>query len=157
MRDKDKIIDEALEARLRKSRSYKASGDFTQHLMKRIMAENKALQEERKSDRVVKYIIGSFSFLMLAFTFLLGYISKSASGSESTGEVFETVQRSNSLLSSMVYYVQVFFRNVLEFFGVSLSSSSINIILVVLLVAVIYLVGERLLLRGKLRSGVQVK
>ena len=76
MRDKNKYIDEILEAKLRKSKLSSATGDFTSHLMKRITAENKALLEERKSDRVVKYIIGSFSFLMLAFTFTLGFISE---------------------------------------------------------------------------------
>ena len=159
MRDKNKYIDEIIDAKLRKSSVAKASGDFTSHLMKRITAENKALMEERKSDRIVKYVIGSFSFLMLAFTFTLGIISKSAAvnSEESTGVAFDTMQRSNSILETMVYYIQAFFNNVLSFFGLSLSSSSINIILVVVLVAAVYLVGERLFLRGKLKSSMEAK
>ncbi|HMQ78352.1 MAG TPA: hypothetical protein PKE39_08845 [Ignavibacteria bacterium] len=159
MREKNKYIDEIIDAKLRKSRLSTASGDFTSHLMKRITAENKALMEEKKSDRVVKYIIGSFSFMMLAFTFAIGLISKSAAVNtdETTGVAFDTMQRSSSWLESMVYYIQGFFTNVLSFFGLSLSSSSINIILVVILVAVIYLVGERLFLRGKMKQSMQVK
>lgn len=159
MRDKNKILDEAIESGLRKSRSYRASGDFTAHLMKRIAAENKSILEERKSDRIVKYVIGSFSFLMLGFTFLLGMMSKTASvNSDDTGGLaFNTMQRSNSILETMISYIQGAFTSLLSFFGLSLSSGSINIILVVVLVAIVYLVGERLFLRGKLKSSMEVK
>ena len=159
MRDNNKYIDEILDSKLRKSRLSNATGDFTSHLMKRITAENKALMEEKKSDRVVKYIIGSFSFLMLAFTFAMGILSKRAAvnSDESAGIAFDTMQRSNSILDTMVYYIQSFFTSVLSFFGVSLSGSSVNIILVVVLVAAVYLVGERLFLRGKFKSSMQSK
>ena len=155
MRDKNKFIDEIIDAKLRKSSLKQASGDFTSHLMKRITAENKALMEEKKSDRVVKYIIGSFSFLMLAFTFALGIMSKTAA--VNSGVAFDTMQRSNTWLETMFYYIQSFFGNVLSFFGISLSSGSINVILVVVLVAVVYLVGERLFIRGKMKQSMQVK
>ncbi len=159
MRDKNKILDEAIEAGLRKSRNYRASGDFTQHLMKRIAAENKSILEERRSDRIVKYVIASFSFLMLGFTFMLGMMSKSASvnADDNGGLAFNTMQRSNSIVETLVGYIQGIFTTVLSFFGLSLSSGSINIILVVVLVAIVYLVGERLFLRGKFKSSMQVK
>lgn len=159
MRDKNKYIDEIIDAKLRKSSISLPSGDFTSHLMNRITAENKALLEERKSDRVVKYIIGSFSFLMLAFTFTLGFLSKNTvvNSGETSGLAFDTVQRSNSWLESMVYYIQGFFAEVLSIFGVTLSSGSINIILVVILVALVYLVGERLFLRSKMKQSMEVK
>ena len=44
----------------------------------RTAEQNKALAEERKGDRIVKYVIGSFSFLMIAFTFTLGFIARSS-------------------------------------------------------------------------------
>lgn len=159
MRDKNKFIEEIIETRLRKSSLKQPSGDFTSHLMKRITAENKALMEQRKSDRIVKYIIGSFSFLMLAFTVTLGMLSKTASvtGEESTGIAFDTVQRSNSWLETMVFYIQGFFADALSFFGVTLSSGTINIMLVVILVAVIYILGERLFIRSKLKQSMEVK
>ncbi|HMT10932.1 MAG TPA: hypothetical protein PKA39_04845, partial [Ignavibacteria bacterium] len=108
MRDKNKILDEAIEAGLRKCRSFKASGDFTQHLMKRIAAENKSILEERRSDRIVKYVIGTFSFLMLGFTFMLGMMSKSASVStdDSGGRGFYTKGRCHPRLAGMGSYIQ---------------------------------------------------
>ncbi len=159
MRDKNKYIDEIIDAKLRKSSLKDTSGDFTQHLMKRIIAENKALAEERKGDRIVKYVIGSFSFLMIAFTFTLGFIARSSrvSNEESGSIAFDTMQRSNSILETLVYYVESFFSNVLSFFGVSLSSGSVNIILVVALVALVYFIGERLIMKSRLKQSMQTK
>lgn len=159
MRDKNKYIEEFIESKLRKSGLKKTSGDFTVHLMKRITAENKALLEERKSDRIVKYAIGSFSFFVLAFTFALGIISKTegVKSSDSTGVGFDTVQTSNSLIDRMVYYIESFFMSILNFFGLSISTSSLSIILIVVLVVAVFLIGERLFLRGRFKSSIQMK
>jgi hypothetical protein len=159
MRDKEKYIEEFLESRLRKSELKRTSGDFTGHLMKRITAENKALLEERKSDRIVKYAIGSFSFLMLAFTIGIGIISKRETNatSDASGIGFDTMQTSNSFIETVLIYIQRFFMGVLEFFGVSMSPGSVTIMLVVILVVAIFFIGERVLLRGKYRSSIQMK
>ena len=159
MRDKEKYIEDFLESRLRRSDLKSTSGDFTGHLMKRITAENKALLEERKSDRIVKYAIGTFSFLMLAFTFGLGIISKTqtAATTESSGIGFETMQTSNSFIETSADLCSKFFMSVLEFFGVSISPGSVTIMLVVILVVAIFFIGERVFLRGRFRSSVQMK
>lgn len=159
MRDKNKYIDEIIDGRLRSSRTSATSGDFTQHLMKRIAAENKSLAEERKSERIVKYAIGSFSMIVIAFTVGLGIISSTGtqSGGDSTGVGFNSVQTSNSLIEQAFYYIQQFFIRALNFFGVSLDSGSVNIMLIVLVLVVVFLIGERLFLRGRLRSSIQLK
>lgn len=159
MRDKDKYIDEIIDGRLRSSRTSKTSGDFTKHLMQRIAAENKALAEERKSERIVKYAIGSFSMVVIAFTVGLGIISTTGSQSngDSTGVGFNSVQTSNSLIEQALYYIQQFFISALNFFGLSLDSGSVNIILIVAVLVVVFLIGERLFLRGRMRSSVQLK
>ena len=127
--------------------------------MQRISAENKALAEERKSEKIVKYAIGSFSMFVIAFTVALGIVStaeKQTSG-ESTGVGFNTVQTSASLVEQLLFYIQSFFINALGFFGLSLNSSSINIILIVALVIAVFVAGERLFLRGKLKQTVELK
>jgi hypothetical protein len=159
MRDKNKYIDEIVEGRLRASSLNKPSGDFTKHLMQRISAENRSLAEERKSERIVKYAIGTFSLFVIAFTVTLGIISsagKQVSG-DSTGVGFDSVQTSNSLVEQLMFYVQGFFINALNFFGLSLDSGSVNIILIVAVLVGIFLIGERLFLRGKMRSSIQLK
>ena len=159
MRDKNKYIDEFIESKLKSGRLDKTSSDFTQHLMSRITAENKALVEERKGDRIVKYAIGTFSFMILGFTVLLGIVSSSrpSTASDETGVGFNTIQTSNSFVENLLYYVQSFFASVLNFFGVTLSASSITIMLVVVLVVVVFLIGERLFLRGRYKSSVQLR
>ena len=159
MRDKNKYIDEFVESKLRTSRLNRTSADFTQHLMSRITAENKALLEERKGDRIVKYVIGTFTFLILGFTLILGFVSSTGTQqtTEGTGVGFNTVQTSNSFVETMLFYIQSFFMNVLSFFGVSLSPGSVTIMLLVILVVAVFLVGERLFLRGKYKSSVELK
>jgi hypothetical protein len=159
MRDKNKYIDEIVEGRLRASSLNKPSGDFTKHLMQRISAENRSLAEERKSERIVKYAIGTFSLFVIAFTVTLGIISsagKQDSG-DSTGVGFDSIQTSNSLVEQLMFYVQGFFINALNFFGLSLDSGSVNIILIVAVLVGVFLIGERLFLRGKMRSSIQLK
>ncbi len=159
MRDKNKYIDDIIDSRLRASKVAKPSGDFTTHLMQRISAENKSLVEERKSERIVKYAIGSFSLFVIGFTVTLGIISstgKQTSG-DPTGVGFNSVQTSNSLIEQLLYYVQSFFINALSFFGLSLDSGSINIMLIVAVLVGVFLIGERLFLRGRLKQSIQLK
>ena len=159
MKDKKKYIDEIIEGRLRAGRLNRPSGDFTKHLMQRIAAENKSLAEERKSERIVKYAIGSFSVFVIAFTVVLGIISSSnrqVSG-DSTGVGFDSVQTSNSLIEQLLFYVQGFFINALNFFGLSLDPGSINIMLIVAVLVGVFLIGERLFLRGRLKQSIQMK
>lgn len=159
MREKSKYIEDITESRLRSSRLSKTSGDFTKHLMQRIAAENKALVEERKSERIVKYAIGSFSMLIIGFTVTLGVLSGASrqGADESAGIGFNTVQTSNSLIEQLLFYIQSFFLNALKFFGVSLDSGTLNIILIIVLLVAVFMAGERLFLRGKLKSTVQLK
>jgi hypothetical protein len=159
MRDKNKYIDEIIEGRLRSSRVSRTTGDFTKHLMQRISAENKALAEERKSERIVKYAIGSFSFFVIAFTVGLGIITttESRNTGSTTGVGFDSVQTSNSLIEQMLYYIQQFFISALNFFGLSLDSGSVNIMLIVVVLVAVFLIGERLFLRGRMKSSIQMK
>lgn len=159
MRDKNKYIEDFIDSRLRRSVLKKTSGDFSSHLMQRISSENKALLSERKSDRIVKYAIGSFSFFMLAITVGLGILSKTAGSrsGNSTGVGFDSVSTSNSFIDKLVYYVEALFVNILNFFGLSVDPGSVTILLVILLVVAVFLLGERLFLRGKLRSSMQLK
>ena len=159
MREKSKYIDDITDSRLRTSRLSKTSGDFTKHLMQRISAENKALVEERKSERIVKYVIGSFSMLIIGFTVMLGILSGASrqSADETAGISFSTVQTSNSLIEQLLFYIQSFFLKALNFFGISLDSGTLNIILIIALLVAVFMAGERLFTRGKLKSSIQLK
>jgi hypothetical protein len=96
---------------------------------------------------------------MLAFTFGLGIISKrqTAGSTDATGIGFDTMQTSNSFIETVLMYIQRFFMNVLEFFGVSISPGSVTVMLVVILVVAIFFIGERVFLKGRLRQSIQMK
>lgn len=157
MRDKNKYVDDFIESKLRTSELSRTPGDFTSHLMKRIAAENKSLAEQRKSERIVKYAIGSFSVFIIAFTVVLGVASTTGARGEDSGVGFNSLQTSNSLIEQLLFWVQGFFMDVLSFFGLSLGSGAFNIILIVALVIAVFVVGERLFIRSKLKQSVQLK
>ena len=148
-----KRIDEFLEQKLRRSALFQTRSDFQALLMQKIVLEHKKLTEENRKEKIVKYVLGSFSTFMIGFTIIIGYMSGKTE-SISTGT---TVERSNTLVGRLVYAVQTLFLEVLEFFGVSISTTTITVALIILLVIGVFLMGERLFLRGKFKSRVQIK
>ena len=88
--------------------------------MKRSGAEYNSFAAEEKHDRLAKYIIGTFSALMVVFTVIMGYLAKSELSStvKSTGVSIEpTVETSNNFIQNLPVYIQAFFMKVLGFFG----------------------------------------
>jgi len=158
MTNGNKKIDELLDQKLRKGSIVQPRSDFQKLLMEKVILEHKKLVEETKRERIVKYVLGSFSSLMIGFTVVMGYLSgKSGAGSTLNGVDVETVERSNTLVSRLVSAVQSVFLYVLNFFGVSISTSTLNVALIIILVMAVFLIGERLFLRGKYKSSVQIK
>jgi hypothetical protein len=156
----DKQTDQFIENKLRKSALKKTSGDFTKMLMERVRTENKAVLEETKRDRIAKYVIGSFSTFIIGFTILIGYMGSknSVSTNRETGvNLDSTFETSNNFLQQFLSYIQSFFLQVLEFFGVSVNPKTMLIAMVVILVVAVFFIGERIFIRGKLKSGVQLK
>jgi len=121
--------------------------------MQKVITEHKRLAEETRKERIVKYVLSSFSTFMIGFTVVIGYMY----GNSDAGSSGETVERSNTLVGRLVTAVQSLFLTVLEFFGVSISPATLNVALVILLVVAVFLIGERLFLRGRYRSSVQMK
>ena len=147
-----KRIDEFLEQKLRRSALVQTKSDFQGLLMQKVVLEHKKLTEENRKEKIVKYVLGSFSTFMIGFTIIIGYMSGKTE-SISTGT---TVERSNTLVGRLVYAVQTLFLEVLNFFGVSISSTTVTVALIILLVIGVFLMGERLFLRGKYRSSINI-
>jgi len=159
MSDTNRKIEEFIDEKLRGSRLTRTSDNFTQLLMKRAAAEHKSALEEGKWDRLVKYIIGSFSTGIIAFTIVLGFISGS-SGSVSNKtrgiDIGPAVETSNNYLERFLSFIESGFLNVMNFilniFGLSANSRTFTAILLVVLIISVFLVAERFILRGRLRS-----
>jgi len=150
MAQSNKKIDDFLDQKLRRSRVIQPKDDFSKLLMQNIISEHKRLAEETRKERLVKYVLGTFSTFMIGFTVIMGYLYGKSETVASNSEL--TVERSNTLVGRLVTAVQSVFLYVLNFFGVSISSTTLNIALIILLVIGVYLLGERLFLRGKYKS-----
>ena len=161
MANTNRKIEEFIDGKLRSSRIERTSDNFSALLMKRIAVEHKSALEESKSDRLVKYAIGSFSMLIIGFTLVLGFISgtTSSAGSRQNGiDIGPAMETSNNYLELFLSFIQSVFVGALNFLGVTFSSRTITIVLLIALVAAVFLIGERFVLRGKLRSsGVGIK
>lgn len=155
MQNNNRKIEEFIDEKLRSSRVTKTSGDFSVHLMKRIALEHKSAKEESRWDSLVKYIIGSFSFLLIGFTVALGFISGTSKGvnNPSTGINFSpAVETSNNYLERFIGFMESVFMGVLNFFGLSSNMRTFTVILLVAAVVGVFLLAERFVLRSRLRS-----
>ena len=155
MQNTNRKIEEFIDEKLRSSQLSMTSGDFGVHLMKRLAEEQKTALEQRKGDKLVKYAIGSFSFLILGLTVSLGYLSGSTASANNTSRGINlgpAVETSNNYVERFIGFFQSVFVNILNFFGLSANPKTFTIIAVVLLVISVFLVAERFVLRGRFRS-----
>lgn len=152
----NKRIDEFIDHKLRRSDLSRPREDFQKLLMQKVLSEHKRLVEETRKEKIVKYVLSSFSTFMIGFTIVIGYMYGRAD-SVTSGSGVGAVERSNTLVGRLVTAVQSLFLSILDFFGVSISPSTLNIALIIFLVISVFLIGERLFLRGKYKSSVQTK
>ena len=159
MRD-NKHIDDFIENKLRKSPLVKTSGNFTAMLMEKIQAEGKLALEETKSDRIAKYIIGGVSSLIIGFTVLIAYLtgSKDTSTTDATGiDISPALHSSNNYFERFTSFIESIFIKSLELVGLSASSKTVSITLTILGIVCMFLLAERYLIRGKLKSSINLK
>jgi quinol-cytochrome oxidoreductase complex cytochrome b subunit len=151
-----KDIEQFLDERLRRSASRNTTSEgFTEHVMKQAKTEYDFAVAENKRDRIAKYIIGSFSFITIAFTLLLGYLSRSEVNEtvQSTNiKIQPTIQSSNTFIQQFIMFIQNVFTGALGLLGLTVSTRTVTILLVLLIVFTLYFLADRFFLKGKLRS-----
>jgi len=150
----NKRIDKYLEDKLRGSEVHSTSGDFTRGLMFRIQEESSLAKEESKRDKLAKYIIGSFSALAIIFTIIIGILSGSNNTVKQTGNfsIEPTIETSNNYLSQFLSFMSGIFNKALELLGLSFSSQTFGIIVGLLIAITLFMLADRIFIRGKVRS-----
>lgn len=150
----NKKIEEFLESKLRNAETHSVSGDFNKGLMFRIREENNLAKEESRTNRIAKYIIGMFSSLVVGFTILIGILSGSQPSTKTSASFsFEpTIETSNNYLNQFLTMIQDFFNKVLELLGLSYSSQTIGIIAGLIIAVSLFMLADRLFVKGKLKS-----
>lgn len=76
MQDKNKNMDSFLDENIRMSLKTNVSQDFTYELMKRVELEKEFNKEDMKTAKIVRYTIGSFIAIMVAFAVVIGFFLK---------------------------------------------------------------------------------
>jgi len=155
MTNKPKKIEEYIDNKLRSSAVSRLSDDFNKHLMTKVSADYRIFASEAKTDRIIKYAIGSFISIVLGIIVLFGVVSKSSEQVEgnSTGiNINPAVQTSSNYLEKFIGFIQNIFVDILGSFGLTVSPSTIVIFLVGVFVIVLFLMGEKFLLKGRLKS-----
>ena len=151
-----KDIDQFLDERLRRSASRNTtSADFTSSVMKQVKTEYDFALAESRRDRIAKYIIGAFSFATIALTLFIGYLSRSEVNRtvESTNiKIQPAIESSNTFIQQFLSFMQNIFTGALGLLGLTVSTRTVIILLVLLIVITLYFLADRFLIKGKLRS-----
>lgn len=150
-----KKIEEYIDNKLRSSVLSRPSDNFNRFLMEKVAAEYRVYASEAKTDRIIKYAIGSFVTIVIGIIVLFGIVSKPSQqpvGNTTGINISPAVQTSSNYLEKFISFIQTIFIDALGSLGLTITPSTITLFLVGLLVIGLFLMGEKLLLKGRLKS-----
>lgn len=148
-------IEEYIENNLRRSSLIHTSEGFTSRLMQKVTAESRSAIEEIKRERIAKYIITFFITMALGVTVIIGLLTGGEVNSkiESTNVSIEpTIETSSNYIHQFVNFIASSSVSVLNFLGLTATPKTLNIILYLLGVFILYIIADRIFLRGRLKS-----
>lgn len=140
MSNEKKNMDIFFEERIKRSLHNRVSDGFTNNLMQQIELEQKFATEDKKTDRLVTYVIGAFSAILVAFAVVLGI---TIAGKNDVAGVSE------SWFSNFSFYLETYTARVLETFGVSVSVEYILFAVIIGVFIFLFSGADRLILRKK--------
>ena len=113
-----------------------------------------ATKEELKRDRIAKYIISAFCSMVVMITVAIGLLSGSQKSTSVSNNfsIEPALETSNNYLNQFFAFIQNIFSKVLDVFGLSYSPRSFEIILGLLLAISLFMLADRILIKGKLKS-----
>jgi Zn-dependent protease len=144
----DKFIDE----QFRTAKVEKAKPELTSFVMKRVIAEQKYILEERKQDRVIKYSISSILALVFGFVIFVSFSTSESSSASDKFNMSPAIESTNSFFTQLVEYAQNIALGVLGLIGVSYTNKTFSMILLIAAAIGLFLAAERFLVRPKLKS-----
>lgn len=152
--DNNKKIEEFLEAKLRGAGGYKPSGDFGRNLMVRIHEENVVAREEKKTNKLAKYIIGGFSSFVVGLTIILGLLSRSKSTVSAPGRfnIEPALDTSNNYINRFFGFISDMFGKAMDLLGLSSTPRAIELVAALLIAFVLFMIADKIFVRGRLRT-----
>jgi hypothetical protein len=153
MADINRKIDEILGERLSKPVGVKASDGFTSMLMKRVQEEHLSAREEVRRDRIAKYIVWGFIALTISVIIITAYAASAPDNDQSLFvRLSPEIETSENLMTDITSYIQSFAGTVLGLFGISITPQTLLYIFGFIFLIGIYLLGDKLLIRSRLKS-----
>jgi len=155
MANNNRKIEEYIENNLRRSSLVHTSESFTNRLMNKVTSESRSVIQEIKTERIAKYIISIFISLALGVTVIVGYLTGGEVNSkiESTSVKIEpTIETSSNYIQQFVSFIASSSVSVLDFLGLTATSKTLSMILYLLGVFILYVIADRIFLKGRLKS-----
>ena len=139
-------IDSFLDDKIKHSLFTKPSDDFIKKLERELELSREFAREDVKERRLMKYIIGVFLILFVSFATTLAYYYSQ----RFEDKIFDF----GGLINNFTLQINSLSLKFFGFFGLSLSGNSFVYIIVIMLLALLYTLGDRLLFRKNYKKTV---
>lgn len=140
MGDGNKNMDYILDEKIRNSLSAVTSSDFTFELMKRVELEKEFATQDKKTDKLVKYLTGGIISLMIAMTLAISMFLK-------TGKEGNEISFFSSIIdkfSGVVEYISVM---AAENLGIAFDYKSGIVVLLVMACIFIFTFADKIIFK----------
>ena len=140
MGEGNKNIDYILDEKIRNSLSAVTSSDFTFELMKRVELEKEFATQDKKTDKLVKYLTGGIISLMIAVTLVISMFLK-------TGKEGNEISYLSSIIdkfSGVVEYISVM---AAENLGIAFDYKSGIVVLLVMACIFIFTFADKIIFK----------
>ena len=151
MADTGKKIDRYIDSLLSQAEVPDTSPEFTKFLMERVGREYRSALEERKRDRIARYIIGFLTIFILGVSITIGYVfgSKESTTSSPVVDISPAVETSRDYLQRFIDFVLGMPAGLFDMLGLSLMPQTVSIILSVVGIIALFAAADRVFLKGK--------
>ncbi len=157
MKNSQKNIENFIESSLRKTPVAMTSDDFTKNLIKAVHSEAVIAAAEAKQERFAKYILAVFSVFIAGFTVLVAVLSGSKAPETKGVDITPAIETSNNYFERFTSFIESLFVQVLHLIGLSASSRTISMVITILGIVCMFMLAERFLIRGRIKTGVGIK
>jgi hypothetical protein len=139
-------IDSFLDDKIKHSLFTKPSDDFIKKLERELELSREFAREDVKERKMMKYIIGVFLILFVSFATTLAYYYSQ--------QFEDKISDFGGLINNFTLQINSLSLKFFEFLGLSVSGNSFVYVIVIMLLALLYTLGDRFLFRKSYKKTV---
>ena len=137
-------IDSFLDDKIKHSLFSKPSYDFIIKLERELELSKEFAREDIKERKMIKYVISVFSILFVSFATTLAYYYSQ----RFEDKIFDF----GDLINNFTLQINLLSLKIFDYFGLSISGNSFVYVLVIMLLAILYTLGDRFLFRKSFKK-----